>query len=74
MSWFYAYLSVFLYILFLVVSYILIIKRLKYLNERHIEYTKVECLIDTYNSLKKIVFVLFVILGIVSLFVIFNFI
>lgn len=74
MSWFYAYLSVFLYILFLVVSYILIIKRLKYLNERHISYTKVECLVNTYNSLKKIIFVLFVILGLVSLFIIFNFI
>lgn len=74
MSWFYAYLSVFLYILFLVVSYILIIKRLKYLNEWHINYTKVKCLASTYNSLKKIIFVLFVILWLVSLFVIFNFI
>lgn len=74
MSWFYAYLSIFLYILFLVVSYILIIKRLKYLNEWHINYTKVECLVSTYNSLKKIIFVLFVILWLISLFVIFNFI
>ncbi len=74
MSWFYAYLSIFLYILFLVVSYILIIKRLKYLNEWHINYTKVECLASTYNSLKKIIFLLFVILWLISLFVIFNFI
>lgn len=74
MSWFYAYLSIFLYVLFLIISYILIIKRLKYLNQKHIEYTKVECLVHTYNSLKKVIFILFVIVALVSIFVIFNFI
>lgn len=69
----YLFLMILGYFIFLFWCYIFIIKRLKYLNQKHIEYTKVEWLNDLYKKLIKIVFVLFVMLFIISVFIILTF-
>ena len=51
----YLFLMILGYFIFLFWCYIFIIKRLKYLNQKHIEYTKVEWLNDLYKKLIKIV-------------------
>lgn len=69
----YLLLMIFGYFIFLFACYVFIIKRLKYLNLKHIEYTKVNGLNVLYKQLIKIVFMLFVFLFIVSVFIIITF-
>lgn len=67
------FLGIILYFFLLITLYIFIIKRLKYLNDRHIYYTKVEGLHKIYISLKKRILILFCILFVVSTFIILKF-
>ncbi len=64
---------IFIYFIVLLFSYIFIVKRLKHLNQRHINYTKVEWLQWIYKSLKKVIFVLFLILFVLSIFIVLKF-
>lgn len=66
----YILLMIFGYFIFLFSCYIFTIKRLKYLNQKHIEYTKVDWLIFLYKKLIKITFIFFVVLFIISFFII----
>ena len=67
------FLGIILYFFLLITLYIFIIKRLKYLNDRHINYTKIEGLHKIYISLKKRILILFCILFVVSTFIILKF-
>lgn len=61
------------YFIFLVFCYIFILKRLKYLTEKHIEYTKVEPIVDSYIFLKRLIFVLLILLYVFNVFIILTF-
>ncbi len=69
------YLVIFIiwFIFFLLLLYIFIIKRLKYLTDKHIEYTKVEWLMTSYNSLKRIIFLLMIMQFVLSILIILPF-
>lgn len=69
----YLFLIILGYFVFLFACYIFIIKRLKYLTQKHIEYTKVDGLMVLYKKLIKLIFILFIILFLVSTFIILTF-
>lgn len=54
------------YIVFLLITYIFIVKRLWFLNKRHIEHTQVEHLRKNYLRVVKIIWFLMVVLAIIS--------
>lgn len=62
-----------LYSVFLIFSYIFIVKRLKHINDKHVSYTKIQELNLIFNSLKKIIFILFIVLFLIVLFLILKF-
>lgn len=73
MNYLYIWIALFVYMLFLILSYIFMIKRLKYLNDKHIEYTKVICLADLYKELKNRILILLFTLYIIWTFIILTF-
>lgn len=69
----YLFLMILGYFVFLFSCYIFIVKRLKYITLKHIEYTKVDWLMLLYKKLIKMIFILFLMLFGVSVFVILTF-
>lgn len=61
------------YFFLLWISYALILKRLKYLIDKQVEYTKVVWINDSYDSLKKIILVLTILQFLLSVFIILTF-
>lgn len=70
----YTILWIILYWFFLIISYLFIIKRLKYINQKHIEYTKIENLKLVFNKLSNIILFLFIFLFLFIIFIILKFI
>lgn len=62
-----------LYIIIIIIVYILIIKRLKFLNDKHIAQTWVKYLSFRYKYLFRSITILFVILIVLSSFIILMF-
>jgi len=73
MNTLYLVLFVIWYFFVLWVSYALVLKRLKYLTDKQVEYTKVKWIITSYNSLKKIILVLIILQFLLSVFIIVTF-
>lgn len=73
MNTFYLVLFIIWYFLILFVFYTLVFKRLRYLTDKHIEYTKVEWINNSYNSLKKIILILIIVQFLLSVFIILTF-
>jgi len=62
-----------IYIFIIIIIYILIIKRLRFLNDKHITQTWVKHLNKRYKYLFRIITILFIILIILSSFIILMF-
>lgn len=73
MNTLYKILFIILYFFLLWVSYALILKRLKYLTDKQVKYTKVVWINDSYNSLKKIILMLTILQFLLSVFIILTF-
>ena len=54
------------YIILLIVVYMLVIKRLRFLNNKHIKHTGVEHLERVYRGLSNVIFLLLFLLGGIS--------
>lgn len=69
----YILLTIFIDFILLSLCYIFIVKRLKHITQKNIEYTKVDWLTILYNKLIKLIFMIIVVLFIVSVFIILTF-
>lgn len=65
-------LLILLYVPTILLIYIFIIKRLKFLNDKHIKQTWIACLERKFRFLLKVVTILFLILFILWIFIITN--
>lgn len=61
-------------VMFLAGSYFAILNRLRYINKRHIKHTQVGGLLEFHKKLVKIISALFIILLMISLFIILTFV